>query len=63
LAAARKNAHNEKLLKDHFDAYDEVVKRYGMTEEDTWNFDETGYRPHPIFERLLLLEKSWKDNK
>ncbi len=44
LTAARKNAHNEKLLKGHFDAYDEVVKRYGMTKKNTWNFDETGYR-------------------
>ncbi len=44
LAAARKNAHDEELLKGHFDAYDEVVKQYGMTEENTWNFDETGYR-------------------
>ncbi len=43
LAAVRKNAHNLELLKGHFDAYDEVVKRYGMTKENTWNFDGTGY--------------------
>ena len=44
LTAARKNAHNEKLLKNHFDAYNEMIKRYDMTKKNTWNFDEIGYR-------------------
>jgi hypothetical protein len=44
LTAAQKNAHNLKLLQGHFDAYHELVQRYDITKNDTWNFDETGYR-------------------
>ncbi len=44
LTAARKNAHNEKLLKSHFDAYDEMIKQYNMMKKNTWNFDEIKYR-------------------
>ena len=43
LTAARKNAHNEKLLKGYFDAYDEMIKQYDMTKKNTWNFDEIEY--------------------
>ncbi len=43
LTAAWKNAHDEKLLKSHFDAYDEMIKQYDMTKKNTWNFDEIEY--------------------
>ena len=43
LTAARKNAHNEKLLKSHFDAYDEMIKQYDMTKKNTWNFNKIEY--------------------
>ena len=44
LAADRKNAHDPEVLQTHFDEYKEVVIKYDITKEDTWNFDETGYR-------------------
>ena len=44
LAAERKNAHDPKVLQTHFDEFKEVVVKYGITKNDTWNFDETGYR-------------------
>ncbi len=44
LTAARKNAHNEKLLKNHFDAYDEMIKQYDIMKKNTWNFNEIEYR-------------------
>ena len=44
LAAERKNAHDSEVLQTHFDEFKEVVVKYGITEDDTWNFDETGYR-------------------
>lgn len=44
LAAARKNAHDLDLLEKHFRLFKEVVEQYGITPDDTWNFDETGYR-------------------
>jgi len=44
LAAERKNAHDSEVLQTHFHEFKEVVVKYGITEDDTWNFDETGYR-------------------
>ncbi len=44
IAADRKNAHDPKVLQTHFDEFKEVIVKYGITEDDTWNFDETGYR-------------------
>jgi len=44
LAAERKNAHDPEVLQTHFDEFEEEVVKYGITEDDTWNFDETGYR-------------------
>ncbi len=44
LAAERKNAHDPEVLQTHFDEFKEMVVQYGITEDDTWNFDETGYR-------------------
>ncbi len=44
LAAERKNAHDSKVLQTYFDEFNEVVVKYGITKDDTWNFDETGYR-------------------
>ncbi len=37
------NAHNVKLLKNYFNAYNEMIKRYNMTKKNTWNFDDIKY--------------------
>ncbi len=44
IAADRKNAHDSEVLQTHFDGFKEVIVKSGITEDDTWNFDETGYR-------------------
>jgi hypothetical protein len=44
IAADRKNAHDSKVLQTHFDEFNEMIVKYDITEDDTWNFDETGYR-------------------
>ncbi len=44
LAAERKNAHDSKVLQTHFDEFKEMMIQYDITKNDTWNFDEIGYR-------------------
>ena len=45
-AAERKNVHDSKVLKTHFDEFKEIIIKYGITKKNTWNFDETGC-PYP----------------
>lgn len=44
LAAERKNAHKVEDIAKYFENYEEVVREYGITPDDTWNMDETGFR-------------------
>jgi len=44
LAADRKNAYDSKVLQTHFDEFKEIVVKYDIMKNDTWNFDEIGYR-------------------
>ena len=52
LAAARKNAHYLALLQGHFQRCKDLVAQYGIYLEDTWNFDETGFR-------IGMLREDW----
>ena len=42
--AAGKNAHNEDDFKDYFEKYKGIRIDKGITDEDTGNMDETGFR-------------------
>ncbi len=44
IAADRKNAHDSKVLQTHFDEFNEMIIKYDITKNDTWNFDEIDYR-------------------
>jgi hypothetical protein len=43
-AAVRKNAENPDVIKRHFDQFAMAQEEYGISPDDTWNFDETGFR-------------------
>ncbi len=44
IAADRKNVHDLKVLQTHFDEFKEMIVKYDITKNDTWNFDEIDYR-------------------
>lgn len=44
LSVARKNAHNLKVLRGHFELYNKVISEYDIQPNDQWNFDETEFR-------------------
>ena len=44
LAVDRKNSHSVQDIKAYFYKFDEVMKSKGITSEDVWNMNETGFR-------------------
>ena len=44
LATDRKHAHNLGDMQQHFEKFQIVKEDLGVTDEDTWNMDETGFR-------------------
>ena len=44
LAADRKHAHNLDDMQRHFEKFQIAKEDLGVTDEDTWNMDETGFR-------------------
>ena len=43
IAADRKNVYDSKVLQTHFDEFNEMIIKYDITKNDTWNFDEIDY--------------------
>ncbi|KAJ6086156.1 hypothetical protein N7486_010669 [Penicillium sp. IBT 16267x] len=39
----RKKCLDKQVAKDWFDSYQETIAQYGITADDIWNFDETGF--------------------
>jgi hypothetical protein len=39
----RKKCLDRQVAKDWFDSYQETIAQYGITADDIWNFDETGF--------------------
>ncbi len=44
IAADRKNVHDSKVLQTYFDEFNEIIVKYYITKNDTWNFNEIDYR-------------------
>lgn len=38
-----KNAQDFDIMMEYFKTYKEVVDKFGIIQEDQWNFNETGY--------------------
>jgi hypothetical protein len=39
----RKKCLNKQIAREWFDSYKETIAKYGITADDIWNFDETGF--------------------
>jgi hypothetical protein len=44
IAAVRKNAEDPDIIRNYFDRYSRVMQEHEISDEDKWNFDETGFR-------------------
>jgi Tc5 transposase DNA-binding domain len=56
LAVERAQAHSRRTIQAHFDRFQNAVQEYGITDNDIYNFDETGFRigvgrPHEVITR------------
>ncbi len=61
LAADRKNAYNSKVLQTHFDEFKEIVVKYNIMKNDTWNFDEIDYRISIArFDWVVTVDSHWR---
>lgn len=39
----RLQAHGKSAIEHWFQSYHDIIQRYGITPQDIWNFDETGF--------------------
>lgn len=40
----RLQAHDKSAIERWFQSYHDIIQRYGITPQDIWNFDETGFQ-------------------
>ena len=60
LASERKEMHDEDVFKTHFEGFQYAKGKFGILDEDIWNFDETCFRIAVLTGRVVICDVNTK---